>query len=225
MYGILKLMGVMLLAPLAWALNGDGGGDGGKGDPATAGGDGSGKSSGDPALGDGGKGDPATTDPGKDGLTDGGKAAIDAERKRAEKAEADLRKLQKRIEEEERAKLSDHEREVREAEDRGRVSAKKEMLKMLAAERLKAHGSAKMSIKPERIPALFNLDDFIEGEELKGDSDFTAAIEALIKEEPHLAARPTPGTPGPDGFAGSPTTPNRNALGGVIRTAWEKVGR
>lgn len=204
-------------------LNEEAGG-GGAGDPTGAGGGSSSKPPGDPASGSGGQGDPAV-DPGKDDLGDKGKAALDNERRRAEKAESDLRKLQKRMEEEERAKLSDHEREVREAEDRGRVAAKKEMLKMLAAERLKAHGSAKMSIKPERIPALFNLDDFIEGEELKGDADFTAAIEALIKEEPHLAARPTPATPGPDGFAGSPTITNRNALGGVIRTAWEKVGR
>jgi len=146
---------------------------------------------------------PATSAAGDVELGEGGKKALEAERKARREAEARATRLDSELEKARTAQLGEQERAVEEARQAGRAEARGEANEVL----LRAEATAKAAGKlrdPSDAPAMLgNLDRFLDAAgNIDGDA-MVAALDELVTAKPYLAATaPSTDPPAPPAPAG-----------------------
>ena len=159
---------------------------------------------------------PAPPAPPDESLGDGGKAALEAERKARRDAEKAYKTAQAELDKHREASMTEQERAIAKARDEARA----EMAKTFAAERVKDKvelaASGKLADPGDAIHLLGDLSEFVTQ---SGDVDTRAiasAIDALVKAKPYLAPQTAKAAPLPGGGA---TPPNGFSMDDYIRTS------
>lgn len=134
--------------------------------------------------------------PAEDGqLGEAGKKAIETERKARQKAERDLKAMQKQLDDLQAASLSEQERAVKEAEDRGRTEALGSANARILRAEVKALAGGKLA-DPEDAVRLLDLTEFDVSDDGTVDTKaISSAIDELVKQKPYLSPngqRPAP---------------------------------
>ncbi len=150
-----------------------------------------------------------------DGLGDAGKAAIAAERKRANAAEKALKAVQEQLDGLTQASQTETEKAIDKARKEATDAATAEVTKSFRDRILKSEIRAQATGKyadPDDAIRLLELEDdvFDDDGEVRTDA-LSKQLDALLDRKPHLKADPSNGRPMGDGDAGK-------GFGGEVKT-------
>ena len=150
---------------------------------------------------------------GEDALGDAGKQALD--RMKAERAEAtkQLKAVQRELDEMRKASMSETEKAVAEAEERGRTAAASEFGQELARARFDAlAGRRNAEFDTTKALEYVDLGKFLGEDGRPDDKAIAAAVERLVPAAPE-------GPPSFDGGTRTPTAAPQGGMTGLIRKA------
>jgi membrane protein involved in colicin uptake len=171
---------------------------------------------------------PVTSEP----LGDGGKAALDAERKARKAAEKAARDAQAKLDKLTEASQSDTEKAIEKARREAAEAAKAEVTTAFRQRILKSEIRAQAAGKfadPDDAVSLLDLDDsdvFDADGEVRTDA-LAKELDALLDRKPHLKADPSNGRPAGDADAGkgagasgkTPEQQHNELLAGLLQRA------
>ncbi len=139
--------------------------------------------------------------PADDGLGDGGKAALESERRARREADKALKSLQAEHDKLRAATMTESEKAVVEARAEGRKEALAEATSRLAKAELRAVAAGKLADPDDAAALIGDLSQFVTS---TGDVDtkaMSSAIDVLVKAKPYLAPQTAKTAPLPGGGA------------------------
>ena len=156
-----------------------------------------------------------------DALGDAGRRALQAERDARKAADKKAKDLEAELDQLRRAQMTDNERAIAEAEERGRKTATSEVAQRLAAAEIRASLTGIVP-DPGAIVEDLNLAKYVTD---TGDVD-VAAVAKLREKYEGFASKPKPGAPSPGagdgGPRGGPPAPDQLTQADLDRMLREK---
>lgn len=157
-----------------------------------------------------------------DELGDGGRKALDEERRARRAADKALKDAAAELEKLRSASMSDQEKAVAQAKAAGRAEAVQETASRLVRAEVRALAAGKLADPADAIYLLGDLSDYVASD---GDVDSKAiakAIDALVHDKPYLAPQGSSPAPLPGGGA---TPSNGFSMDSWIRDSARRQGR
>jgi hypothetical protein len=160
---------------------------------------------------------PAPAKPAQDdGLGDGGKAALEAERKARRAADKRLKDLEAELDQFRQSQMSETEKAIAQAKAQGRKEALVEATNRLARAELRAVAAGKLADPDDAAALIGDLSEFVTADGDVNTKAMTSAIDALVKAKPYLAPQVAKPAPLPGGGA---TPSNGFSMDDFIRRA------